>query len=102
MNKTPMDKPSFVYIMTNPNNTVLYTGMTCNIVRRIEEHKAHSVKGFTQKYHCTKLVYIERTETAIQAIEREKQIKGWSREKKANLVHEINPLWDDLNLHLLL
>ena len=88
----------YVYIMTNKNNTVLYTGVTNDLVRRIEEHKTHSSPtSFTAKYNVHKLVYYETTNEAQVAIEREKQIKAGSRAKKIALVESINPNWQDIS-----
>ena len=71
----------FVYILTNKNNNVLYTGVTNNLVKRVYEHKNHLDKGsFTDKYNVTKLIYFEQTSDVKSAIEREKQIKSWKRE----------------------
>jgi putative endonuclease len=86
----------FVYIMTNWNNRVIYTGVTNNLARRVGEHKQKLVSGFTSKYNVTKLVYYEVTDSAEVAIAREKQIKGGSREKKVRLVNSMNPEWRDL------
>jgi putative endonuclease len=77
-------------------NTVLYTGVTNDLIRRIYEHKNHLVKGFTDKYQVTKLVYFETTDEIEGAIAREKQIKGGSRQKKIDLINKVNPNWDDL------
>jgi putative endonuclease len=85
-----------VYIMTNRSNSVLYTGVTSNLVRRVYEHKEHLVKGFTDTYNLEKLVYYEVTEDMTSAIMREKQIKGWLRRKKIALVEGANPQWQDL------
>ena len=87
----------FVYIMTNRSRT-LYTGLTNDIVRRVYEHKHKLVPGFTQKYNITMLVYFEETPDVRSAISREKQIKGWLRSKKINLIESINPDWNDLSL----
>ena len=84
-------------MLTNWNNEVLYTGVTNDIERRLYEHKNKLVKGFTAKYNLTKLVYVETTDDVNAAIAREKEIKGWRREKKDNLVERINPSWDDLS-----
>jgi len=89
-------KKYFVYILTNKSNRVLYIGMTNNLPRRIWEHKQRLVKGFTQKYNCTKLVYFEETESVHAAIEREKQLKNWRRQWKINLIAKNNPDWEDL------
>ena len=86
----------FVYIMTNKYNTVLYTGVTNNLHRRIYEHKFKLVEGFTKKYNIVKLVYYEVHENAYSAISREKQIKGGSRERKIRLIEGFNREWKDL------
>ena len=91
-----MDKQFYVYIMTNKNNTVLYTGVTNNLKRRVYEHKAKLVEGFTKKYNVDKLIYYEASREVESAIVREKQIKGGSRAKKICLVETINPEWKDL------
>ncbi|MFA4845857.1 MAG: GIY-YIG nuclease family protein [Patescibacteria group bacterium] len=91
-----MERIYCVYIMTNPSNTVLYIGMTGNLSRRILEHKEHLLPGFTKKYNCTKLVYVESTDEPTGAIEREMELKGWRREKKEALICSINPGWRDL------
>ncbi len=83
--------------MTNWNNYVLYTGMTNDLERRVYEHKNKVIDGFTKKYKLNKLVYYDHTENVDYAIEREKQIKGWSRKKKNELVNSINPEWKDLS-----
>lgn len=85
-------------MLTNWNNEVLYIGMTNNLERRIYEHKNKIIKGFTEKFNLTKLVYIETTNDINAAIEREKQLKKWRREKKDNLIESINPLWDELDI----
>ena len=87
----------YVYILSNWNNKVLYIGMTNNLQRRLYEHKNHLVKGFTDKYNVTKLVYFEATTDVYSAIEREKQLKGWTRARKLNLVAQSNPAWIDLS-----
>ena len=87
----------YVYIITNWNNKVLYTGVTNNIERRAEEHKNKLIKGFSQKYKVNKLVYIEETNNINDAIAREKQIKGWKRIKKIELVNKVNPNWKDIS-----
>ena len=86
----------YVYIMTNKYNKVLYTGITNNLTRRVYEHKNNIVEGFTLKYKVHKLVYYDYTENVMSAIEREKQIKGWSRCKKIELIESMNPKWEDL------
>ena len=87
----------YVYILSNWNNKVLYTGITNNLERRIFEHKNHIFEGFTSRYNINKLVYFDSTEDVKQAIEREKQIKGWKRNKKVALIERINPDWHDLS-----
>jgi putative endonuclease len=90
-------KPGFVYIMTNKNNTVLYTGVTSNLPKRVNEHKEHFFElSFTSKYNADKLVYWESFQEIGDAIFREKQIKAGSRKKKINLINSINPEWRDL------
>jgi len=86
----------YVYIMTNRRNTVLYTGVTNDLQRRVYEHKAELVGGFTKSYRATKLVYYEVFEDIENAILREKQIKAGSRQKKIDLVNGMNPGWRDL------
>jgi len=93
-----MDKTYYVYLLTNWNNQVMYAGVTNNLERRIYEHKNKLIDGFTKKYHVDKLVYFEATNDVLVAIEREKQIKKWRREKKNRLVIEMNPEWKDLSL----
>ena len=88
----------FVYMMTNWNNQVLYIGVTNDLQRRVFEHMHQIVEGFTQKYNMDKLVWFEQTSNVRSAIEREKQLKGWTRKKKGVLVDEMNPAWDDLSL----
>ncbi len=87
----------YVYIMTNKSRT-LYTGVTNNLERRVYEHKAKLVEGFTKRYNVNRLVYFEITNDVMSAIEREKEIKGWVRRKKVALVQAANPAWADLSL----
>ncbi len=87
----------YVYILTNTHRSVLYTGVTNDLVRRVYEHKHHLDKGsFTSKYNAEYLVYYEATNNPVAAIEREKQIKGWNRKRKMKLIESKNPNWDDL------
>jgi len=86
----------FVYIVTNSGNRVLYTGVTNDLKKRVYEHRAHLVEGFTDKYNATKLVYYETFDNVLDAIRREKQIKAGSRRKKIALVTRANPIWRDL------
>lgn len=82
--------------MTNKGHRVLYTGVTSNLFRRVAEHKDKIVSGFTSSYNATKLVYFEEYATMEEAIAREKQIKGGSRQKKIDLINSKNPEWKDL------
>ena len=88
----------FVYILTNKTNVVLYTGITNNLERRLWEHQNEIDKNsFTAKYHVHKLVYFEVTSDSLSAIDREKQIKSWSRKRKNQLIEQMNPMWNDLS-----
>ena len=89
-------KQYWVYLTTNFNQTVLYTGVTNSLERRMWQHKHGTFPGFTRKYKCDRLVYFEEYGEIDQAIAREKQIKGWTRAKKDALVATVNPGWDDL------
>ena len=92
----------YVYILTNKNHTVLYTGVTNDLIRRVYEHKNNlDLNSFTAKYKVMKLVYYEETSDVTAAIEREKQIKSWSRNRKTDLIFEKNPHWVDLYNRLL-
>lgn len=86
----------FVYIATNKTNSVLYTGVTNDLVRRMYEHRRGTVSRFTKKYNVNKLVYFETFDDINLAIEREKQIKAGSRQKKLDLVLNGNPVFKDL------
>ena len=87
----------YVYILTNATKSVLYTGVTNDLVKRVYEHKQHLDKGsFTAQYNVEYLVYFEATDNPIAAIEREKQIKGWNRKRKNKLMESKNPEWKDL------
>ena len=91
-----MNKQYYTYITTNKNNSVIYTGVTNDLKRRMYEHKNKLVEGFTEKYNITKLVYYEIFEDIEDAILREKRIKGGSRAKKNALVNSVNKEWKDL------
>ena len=92
----------YVYILTNRYCTVLYTGVTNDLIRRVYEHRIHADKdSFTSKYNVTRLVYFEETSDIRAAIEREKQIKSWKRDRKTSLIMETNPKWEDLYPRLL-
>lgn len=93
-----MQKQYFVYLMTNQRNTVLYTGITSDLFRRISEHKNKTIKGFTKKYNIDKLVHYEAYDTPREAILREKRIKAGSRQKKIDLIKKDNPDFKDLSV----
>jgi putative endonuclease len=82
--------------MTNYGNSVLYTGVTNDLIRRVYEHKNKLIKSFTLKYNINKLVYYEVVDNIESAILREKQLKAGSRQKKVNLINKLNPKWEDL------
>ena len=92
------EKMYYVYLMTNWNHEVLYIGMTSDLERRLYEHKQKLIKGFTEKYNVNKLVYFEVTNSAESAVERERQLKGWKREKKNQLIEKENPNWEELEI----
>jgi len=96
-----MKKKYHIYIMTNIHCTVLYTGMTGDIIYRGWQHKYRLVEGFTKRYNCTKLVYFEEYDCPQDAIEREKQIKAGSRQDKIDLIERLNSDWRDLYEELL-
>jgi putative endonuclease len=87
---------SYVYILTNRSNHVLYIGMTSDLEGRMFEHREHLVEGFTKTYRVSKLIFYEDYPDPISAITREKQLKGWRREKKIALIEKQNPRWLDL------
>ncbi|MBI4096354.1 MAG: GIY-YIG nuclease family protein [Candidatus Levybacteria bacterium] len=89
-------KQYYVYIATNKINTVLYTGVTNNLTRRMYEDKNKMIEGFTSKYNIKRLVYYEVFEDINEAIKKEKQIKGGSRQKKIDLINKQNPEFKDL------
>ena len=91
-----MQTESYVYLLANKHNNVLYTGVTNDLIGRVYEHKSKLVAGFTKKYNVDRLVYYEVCGSIIVAIEREKQIKGWSRKKKIDVINALNPEWNDL------
>ena len=88
--------PAYIYILTNDNRTVLYTGVTSDLKRRVYEHKEDVTKGFAWKYNAKNLVYYEIFDDIENAIRREKQIKAGSRQKKIELIVAFNPEWSDL------
>ena len=87
----------FVYILSNWDDSVLYIGVTGNLPRRLYEHRNGLVEGFTKKYNVHKLVYYENTNDVYSAISREKQLKKWRRQKKNDLINNLNPQWKDLS-----
>ncbi|MCA1763659.1 MAG: GIY-YIG nuclease family protein [Cryomorphaceae bacterium] len=86
----------FTYILTNKNNTVLYTGMTNDLAVRCRQHQEKRVVGFTKRYNVDRLVYYEVFRYVQESIRREKQIKGYSRAKKVALINNCNPTWEAL------
>jgi len=90
-------KEYYVYIMTNSRRTVLYTGVTNNLLCRVEEHKNGTGSAFTKKYNVNRLVFYEIGDDINIAITREKQIKAGSRQKKIDLINSMNPEWKDLS-----
>ena len=95
-----MSKQYYVYIMTNKRNTVLYTGVTNDLRRRVYEHREKLVDGFTGKYNIIKLVYYEIFQDPENAIIREKHLKAGSRQKKIDLINQMNKEWRDLREQL--
>lgn len=91
-----MDK-SYVYFMSNKNNTTIYVGVSSNLIKRVYQHKNETFKGFTSKYNCDKLVYFEEYDSIEDAIIREKQIKKGNRKRKEDLINKENPEWNDLS-----
>ena len=89
-------KQFYVYIMTNKSKT-LYVGVTNNLQRRVYEHKNKMIKSFTSKYNISKVVYFKVFNDIESAKKREKQIKGWLRKKKIELIESMNPDWKDLS-----
>ena len=90
-----MQRKYWTYIVASTTGT-LYIGMCNNIARRVFEHKSSKFEGFASKYHCNRLVYYETFDDVRKAIDREKQLKGWRREKKIALIESLNPRWTDL------
>jgi putative endonuclease len=86
-----MERRYYVYLLSNFTNSVIYTGVTNDLARRIDEHRSHAVPGFTARYNAWKLVHVEAFDDPVSAIAREKQIKGGSRAKKVALVVQENP-----------
>ena len=88
---------NFVYILSNWDDSVLYIGVTSNLPKRLYEHRHGLVDGFTKKYNVRKLVYYEEASYMRSALEREKQLKGWTRAKKNALIQTVTPEWKDLS-----
>ena len=95
------DHTYYVYIMASKRNGTLYIGVTNDLIRRVYEHKNNLVEGFTNRYRVHTLVYWEQTENIEAAIQREKQLKKWKRQRKLALIEEYNADWDDLYEQLL-
>lgn len=89
-------KTYYVYIASNQWHSVLYTGVTSNILRRIDEHRRKITKGFTSKYNVNKLIFVQEFGSIYEAITAEKKIKGWTRAKKLKLIKDLNPELKDL------
>ena len=89
---------NYVYILSNWDDSVLYIGVTSNLPKRLYEHRNGLADGFTKKYNVHKLVYYEETSYMRSALEREKQLKGWTRAKKNALIQTRNPNWKDLSV----
>jgi putative endonuclease len=96
-----MERQPCVYLLASKRNGTLYAGVTSNLVKRVWEHKQHTVDGFTRKYGVTLLVWYEMHETMDSAIRREKAIKNWRRSWKINVIETTNPQWRDLYEDLL-
>ena len=93
-----MERGGYIYILTNKNHTVLYTGVTSNLSKRLYEHRTGFYKdSFTSRYNVTKFIYFEGFTNIEEAIAREKQIKAGSRQKKLDLINRFNPEWKDLS-----
>jgi putative endonuclease len=91
-----MEKQGYVYMMMNDGNSVIYTGVTSNLIKRVYEHREKLIDGFTKRYNVSKLVYYEVFTDITEAIIREKQIKAGSRKKKLELIVKMNPEFKDL------
>ena len=91
-----MNKQGYTYILCSKRNGTLYIGVTSNLIKRVWEHKSKLVEGFTKKYNVNKLCYYECFDNITKAIEREKQLKNFSRKKKLDLIEMNNPEWIDL------
>ena len=92
---------SYVYLLMNKSNSVIYVGVTSNLVKRVFEHKQKTVEGFTKRYNVDKLVYFEVFDGICEAIAREKQLKSGSRSKKIELINSFNPGYNDLYMDII-
>lgn len=90
------EKNYYVYILANKTNSTVYIGVTNDLMRRLWEHRNDMADGFTKQYHVHKLVHYESTTDVNEAIAREKQLKGWRRARKNDLIESVNPAWKDL------
>jgi putative endonuclease len=97
----PVEKYYYVYLVTNFTNRVIYTGVTSDLLTRVQQHREKMNEGFTNRYNAWKLVYFEQTLEVYSALEREKQIKAGSRKAKVALIEAANPHWRDLYPELL-
>ncbi len=95
-------KNYYIYILASKKNGTLYIGVTSDLIRRVQEHKAKIADGFTKKYNVDKLMYYEQTENVNSALDREKSLKKWKRDWKIRLIEEENPNWDDLYFNIIL
>lgn len=91
----------YTYIVTNKKRGIPYTGITNDLIKRTWQHKKKIIQGFTSRYNLDKLVWFEEFEWVHDAIAREKEIKGWSRQKKIELIESFNPEWKDLYYELI-
>ena len=87
----------YTYILVNKDLRVMYIGVTNDLCRRLREHRNEEIEGFTKRYHLHKLVYFERFSSPKTAIKREKELKGWTRKRKNDLISQYNPKWEDLS-----
>lgn len=87
---------AYVYLLASGRNGTLYVGVTSDLIKRIYEHKAKAVEGFTSRYNVDNLVWFEQSDSIESAIKREKQIKEWKRAWKIELIEKVNPYWNDL------
>ena len=93
--------PGFVYILTNKKNGVLYIGVTNDLARRVEQHRAGAVSSFTRQYNCHQLVWFERFDSIHDARLTEKRMKAWKRDWKIRRIEELNPEWNVLTAQLI-